>query len=348
MNVKKFKESDRTFWSDFAFRELDRLNAEISRTEGYKEKCEIFDYMDTLFGLLIKLYPSRDAIPSDKSIIANESISVMKRERFLEELIEHLFSLDTIGKYDVEKLIDTLREITDETHKGQLYGGLLHFKDRLDRLAPDARADLGSYIAAEMERYINNADNTDAASIQNLEVVCDVCRYFIDDRFVDLLERAIALGLPAISFYAVESLVIAGKTPASETVDVLAHDLTYADLTYHVLERHGMQSLFPSELADPVYLAKSDLVHWLTYPTELGCEPDEIEYLGEVTSKKELYHIFRYRSDSDNLGDDLKGKWLIGWSSRDGGTFSQFHEYESFVKKTPEKTLKNIRKKEIG
>ena len=86
-------------------------------------------------------------------------------------------------------------------------------------------------------------------------------------------------------------------------------------------------------------------MHWLTYPTELGKAPDEIEYLGKAEVKKEVFHIFRFKSDSNNLGDDLKGKWLIGWSSNDGGTFSEFDEYEKFKKETPEKTVKNIKKK---
>jgi hypothetical protein len=93
-----------------------------------------------------------------------------------------------------------------------------------------------------------------------------------------------------------------------------------------------------------VYLAKSDLVHWLTYPTELGKEPEQIEFIGKV-KKKEDYYVFRYISDSDNLGEDLQGKWLIGWSNAEGGTFSNFDLYSDFEKKTPEKTLKNIKKR---
>ena len=52
-----------------------------------------------------------------------------------------------------------------------------------------------------------------------------------------------------------------------------------------------------------------------------------------------------YTSDSENLEDDLKGKWLIGWSSEDGGTFSNFDLYENYEQKTVENTLKFIKKK---
>ena len=115
-------------------------------------------------------------------------------------------------------------------------------------------------------------------------------------------------------------------------------------MTYSLLKRHEVTSLFPAELSSAEYLAKSDLVHWLTYPTELGKQPDEIEYLGKV-KKKEEYYVFRYKSDSENLGDDLKGQWLIGWSNDEGGTFSNFELYSDFEQNTIEKTLKNIKKR---
>ena len=64
--------------------------------------------------------------------------------------------------------------------------------------------------------------------------------------------------------------------------------------------------------------------------------------------KKEVFHVFKFRSDSDTLGDDLKNKWLIGWSSNEGGTFSNFDEYALYEKNTIDATLKNIKKKLIG
>jgi len=64
--------------------------------------------------------------------------------------------------------------------------------------------------------------------------------------------------------------------------------------------------------------------------------------------RKEVFHVFKFRSDSDTLGDDLKNKWLVGWSSNDGGTFSNFDEFAPFEKEPAEKALKLIKKKLIG
>jgi hypothetical protein len=201
---------------------------------------------------------------------------------------------------------------------------------------------LSEYIISELKRYIHTA--LDETIINNLEFACDISKYFINDSIVPLLYDILKIGKNNINYYAVSTLLNAGQAVPADAVEALAKDLVYADMTYSLLDSYGLMSLFPKEFSDPVYLAKSDLVHWLTYPTELGKEPEQIEFIGKV-KKKEDYYVFRYISDSDNLGEDLQGKWLIGWSNAEGGTFSNFDLYSDFEKKTPEKTLKNIKKR---
>lgn len=130
----------------------------------------------------------------------------------------------------------------------------------------------------------------------------------------------------------------------------LAQDLRYAKLVYEMLKESDALEQFPESCAAPEYLAKSDLVHWLTYPTELGKAPEEIEYIGKITYrlKRDVYYVFKFRSDSDTLDETMKNKWLIGWSSEEGGTFSNFEEYALFEKETVDATLKSIKKKLLG
>ena len=136
----------------------------------------------------------------------------------------------------------------------------------------------------------------------------------------------------------------AGRQIPDETISVLAKDLEYARLTYALLRRHKQDDRFPSEYASDEYLAKSDMIRWLVYPTELGEMPEAIEYLGKV-KKKEVYFIFRFKSHSNTLDAVSQGEWLIGWASPEGGTFSNFDLYKNFEQKTVEKTLKYIKRK---
>ena len=165
-----------------------------------------------------------------------------------------------------------------------------------------------------------------------------------------MLQEVLKQGYNNINYYDTDTLLSLGQNVPTETIVALAQNLEYANLTYGLLIKFKKQDLFPKECSTPEYLAKSDMVHWLMYPTELGKEPDEIEYIGKITYlfKKEVYYVFKYRSNSDTLDDNLKNKWLIGWSSEDGGTFSNFDEYALYEKNTIDATLKNIKKKLIG
>ena len=70
--------------------------------------------------------------------------------------------------------------------------------------------------------------------------------------------------------------------------------------------------LYPDEFRGQAALAESDLVNWLTYPTELGRPPDEIELVQAIPFHTESdvgwadYFLFRFRTHTPH------------WSARDG------------------------------
>ena len=252
----------------------------------------------------------------------------------------------------MERILCMASPLKDEFHKGQLWQGLIHYKEQVNRLSNDAKAVLVRYAVSELTRFAEaRREGTFTEEMKDqLEFICDAagCLMFrapVNSELVSLIGDLFELKDGDISYYALSTLLSVGEEVSDEVIVTLAKDIIHADQTYSLLERHSMTARFPAELRDPAYLAKSDLVHWLTYPTELGREPDEIELLGVTKKKGETFHVFRYKSDSDNLGDDLKGVWFIGWSGNDGGTFSNFDKYADYEKKTPEKTVKYIRRK---
>ena len=110
-------------------------------------------------------------------------------------------------------------------------------------------------------------------------------KHFATDVVVASLHGMLKIENASIRYYAVRSLLAAKQEVSREIIVSLANDIVYADMTYAILKMHGKTNLFPTELANEEYLAKSDLVHWLTYPTELGKEPDQIEYLGRRSAR---------------------------------------------------------------
>lgn len=349
-NRKKLSPADRTELGAFALSELEEVPALLNKAESYREKDEIFGIMDSLMNLVMICYDSPAAMAPDKGEMIQRVIERCNKERFLENAIDEAFGGNP-DEADMERILCMASPLKDEFHKGQLWKGLLEYKGKVARLSGNAKAVLARYAVSELSRIAEaQAEGTlSEDGYANLEYICDAARYIMyqapHDTLMQLIADLFKLEDPTVSYYALSTLTKVGYEVPDEVIVMLANDLTHADITFRALKDRAMTYRFPAELRDPAYLAKSDLVHWLTYPTELGREPDEIELLGVTKKKGETFHVFRYKSDSDNLGDDLKGVWLIGWSGNDGGTFSNFDKYADYEKKTPEKTVKYIRRK---
>ena len=326
----------------FAFEEISKLIELIPTLQTYKEKDEAFGYKDALLGIVMMCYSSPEEIDEMNLNNIKTLMALVDKESFVENAIDNIFKNNQNDKETVNQLLASVIPLKDEFQKGQIYQGLLHYQDGISKLPLDSKMLFADYISSELKRYLDTP--LDDTIVNNLEFACDVAKYFINGTIISLLNDILKLEQNNVSFYAVATLLNADQTVPSNVIESLANDIVYANMTYGILKQYGLQSLFPAELSNSEYLAKSDLVHWLTYPTELGKKPDQIEYLGKV-KKKEEYYIFRYMSDSDNLEDDRKNQWLIGWSNDEGGTFSDFDLYSVFEKETIEKTLKNIKKR---
>lgn len=338
----KITPEDKKELSAFAFEEIGKLIELIPTLQTYKEKDEVFGYEDNLLGIVMLCHSTPTEISETNLNDIKTLAALVDKERFVENAIDNIFKNNQNDKITVNQLLASVIPLKDEFQKGQIYQGLLHYQSSISKLPLDSKILFADYISSELKRYLDTA--LDDVIVNNLEFACDVSKYFINDTIISLLNDILKLEKNNVNYYAVSTLLNADQTVPSNVIVSLANDIVYADMTYAILKQHGLQSLFPAELSNPEYLAKSDLVHWLTYPTELGKQPDRIEYLGKV-KKKEEYYVFRYMSDSNNLGDDRKNQWLIGWSNDEGGTFSDFDLYSDFEKKTIEKTLKNIKKR---
>ena len=343
----QFSADDITALLNYAYEEAEQMLRTIPEAGSYKEKDLIFECEDFLMGLVMHLSGSPRNIPEDKLLTLKALAELVDKERYIEKAMESVFSQGTISEADINRLLYLVRSSADEYQKSKLFLGLAHYSRDISKFNKGAKQIMTDYLASELSRLME----LDTADTQNaLELLADVCKHFVDARIIAALTDLLQLGHHHINFYAVDSLFALGADVSQSMIHALAQDLEYANLTYGVLQRYGKAELFPANCATEEYLAKSDLVHWLTFPTELGKVPEEIVYIGRIKRlfKKEVFHVFKYRSDSDTLDENLKNKWLIGWSSNDGGTFSNFDEYALFEKATIDATLKNIKKKLIG
>ncbi len=346
-NPKVFSSDDKTALLAFAYEEVENMRRDIPACTTYKEKDNIFTCEDMVMGLIIHLDGTPDKLPQEKIQKLQPLVELVNSERYVETTVDSVFSQASITDIDVTRLLYWTRQTNDEYQKSKLFQGLLHYRHYTHKLTSDAKQKLSAYIASEIRRLMT-VDSEDARNA--LELLADLCLSFPDEDVLSALTELLTLGHNHINYYAVATLCNLGRDIPQSTIDALAMDLEYADLTYKALQQAKRTGLFPAKYANEEYLAKSDLVHWLTYPTELGKAPDEIVYIGKVKKlfSSETFHIFKFRSVSDTLQVDKQNKWLLGWSSNKGGTFSEFEEFAPFDNMPIEQALKLIKKKIIG
>lgn len=331
---------------------LDLANAIIRDARPdrpYKENCEIIACQNAIMGISMKLWPDVSKMPLELAEAIRAMLGVMNKIRELELYVEEVCAEPKIDARVAGELTERLRKESD-TFK--LYDALMTFletRNIYDHLTDEAVEIFAEYMNDTLKDLMHADMNED--NISYIELLVDAVGNFPNDESAFLLHSAFDLKKSNISYYALISLLKLESMPTPQEVNTLARDEQYAAITYSKLSENGLAALFPEELRDEVYIAKSDLINWLTYPTELGKKPDAIEYLGEVLpllSKKPSYRIFRFISSSDTLDEESKNVWLIGWSSIDGGTFSGFDLYSDFEGKDTKETLTRVAKKLIG
>ena len=345
----RFDKEDIAILKEYAEWEVENLIVLLCEAKTYREKDTVMACEDSLIGIIMHTYGQPDKIPDERKERITALVDLVQETRYLEDTMDQVFKQEEIEEAYASRIISFASECKDEYQRGRLYAGLAHYKDKLGNMTEGARNLISGYISSELKRYLS-MESLSEDCIESLEFAADVCKQYATDETAELLIKVMALGHSNINFYALETVYSLGGDVPQSVIIALANDLEYATMAYDTVKKYGKAELFPKELTDPVYLAKSDMVHWLVYPTELGKKPDAIEYLGKIKYffKKEEYYVFKYMSDSENLGEELQNKWLIGWSNDDGGTFSNFDLLSDYEKGSVDKTLKNIKKKLIG
>ncbi len=342
-NMAKLPAEEKISIKDFALKEMQKLIEVIPLAKNYREKDKMFFYEDSVL-MIFTLMGDHNSLTDEQADILQKLIATVSKERVLENSVDKMFEIAKIEKSDVEAVLSIAKPIKDDYQRGMLFQGLLEHKDKIKNMSADAKSAIAEFTESELERLLSEKDLSDDA-VNIIEFAADVSKYFITGKILDMLEKAMSVVENQVKYFILETLLDNNRQVSADAIKEIAGDLSYANLLKNVLVKYGKANLFPKEYDTPEYLAKSDLVHWLCYPTELNQKPDEIELLGKATVKKEDYFIFKYKSDSDNLTDELQNVWLIGWSGSQGSTFSEFDKLSDFEKKTPEKTVKYITKK---
>lgn len=166
-----------------------------------------------------------------------------------------------------------------------------------------------------------------------------------DTLSVELPRFAEGLADPRLRLLAVVSLARLDHEPAALALDAIASDPETRNHLFDAVASLNKRDLFPQHQSSQAKLAESDMVQWLTFPTELGRAPDHIELM--TTIERDLgpdagvvvYFVFRFKTDPPHWS--AEDGWMAGvagpFSKSDfpttqawGDTFSTFTRWDEF------------------
>ena len=203
------------------------------------------------------------------------------------------------------------------------YPGIKQYKNTIIK---DITQKLETLLAYVKENELNK--NSAIA----IEILVDVAGYYNNDDVLKLVEETLQLENNDIRLFSVFSLLYNDFDVNVTYIEKIASDIEIASKFYKKLEDVNKTNLFPKEYNTQEYLAKSDMINWLKYPTELGNLPDEIEFIDKFEYKDSYNYLFKFKSSNEAFKDN---GWMLGLSggyeknkiptaSSTGNTFSMF------------------------
>jgi hypothetical protein len=169
------------------------------------------------------------------------------------------------------------------------------------------------------------------------------------------LTEALTYRDPRLLHFALKSLLAHDRPLPPAAVAAVAASPEMRNFLYDRLNAGGLTELMPARYRTQAALAESNMVGWLTYPTELGRVPDQIE-LKKVVSIDTAspdgildYYLFRFRTAPPHWA--AKDGWMAGvagpflrkdapTTDAQGDTFSEFERWSAH---TPEEHVGDVR-----
>lgn len=174
-------------------------------------------------------------------------------------------------------------------------------------------------------------------------LLLDLMGYLPREATVATLVEAQKSRDPRVRHFAALSLIRHGQDVSADMFESVAASPEVRNLLYVGLASLKRLDLFPSRFASQQAFAEADMVNWLTYPTELGRTPHEIELMAtfDGDSGQQRYYLFRFRTHAPHWA--AEDGWMAGLSgpfdvasmpTTEGGD-STFSDFTKWDEKTP-------------
>lgn len=212
-----------------------------------------------------------------------------------------------------------LELIKQDYYKNELYYFITNWLYN-DAISPEVISGIKDNIINDFEQsYIitekTDRDNENAKdAVGLLEFTADLLGYHDDKKkTIPLLIKGLGHYEPRVKLYSSLSLIRLNEKVPDEILSHIAEYPLLRLMMYEALEAIGRPELFPNKYLSQYYFAESDMVSWLTFPTEFGRPPDKIEFIQakiiiDKSGDSGRLYLFKYFYKDDEDG------WMVGVS----------------------------------
>lgn len=220
----------------------------------------------------------------------------------------------------------------------------LLIKEEKDRLINATNRKLKDII-----QYLKNSKNINSNVYGDLEVIIDLASYMNNKKITQQIEELTLLPLDFACHLFIAKYKLINKIPIKiEEIDKLLKDKKEIDRVVSIFESNNALNLLPLSQITQEEIAKSAMINWLKYPTELGEEPDNIGLLGTLDLNDEIVYVYKFKSHIFKDKGYMVG--ISGGYEKDkitsistGLTFSQFEKLENDFMKQAKKLVEFIK-----
>ena len=173
-------------------------------------------------------------------------------------------------------------------------------KERLTKATIRKLNDIISYIKA-------NEKNINSIVFEDLEVIIDLACYLKNQEIsksINEIDNLISYNKTDI--FIIKYNIINNFKPNEDKIEKIKKDEENLITLYSVMEKLKVNNKYLNDVSQEM-IAKSDMIRWLSYPTELGSKPDTIELLGSFVFNDTKCFAFSFSKENFSIKGTLIG-----------------------------------------
>ena len=197
-------------------------------------------------------------------------------------------------------------------------------KERLTKATIRKLNDIIDYVK-------DKGQNVNPIIYEDLEIIIDLACYLKNQEISKLISEIDNLiTYNKTDIFIIKYNIINNINPKEDKIKRIKNDEENLITLYSVMEKLKVNTKYLNDISQAM-IAKSDMIRWLSYPTELGSKPDTIELLGSFVFNDTKCFAFSFSKENFSIKGTLigvSGGYPMDYISSDtcGYTFSKFED----------------------